>query len=162
MSIQKYLYVKETKQTSRYCTLNRHRQFGGTLHETCQIADEEEETEEIRLLRLKGRAIESMYYQDQLDLSPIEETVLLLLLQNKGYWNGMRIEQLNNPFLPYIRTLVGKDFLQLRQIITLTKNRNDKKIEILIDTFVDYLLKAYLYKFHSKMECMLEYKYLLV
>ena len=33
-------------------------------HETCQIADEEEETEEIRLLRLKGRAIESMYYQD--------------------------------------------------------------------------------------------------
>ena len=32
--------------------------------ETCQIADEEEETEEIRLLRLKGRAIESMYYQD--------------------------------------------------------------------------------------------------
>ena len=92
-----------------------------------------------------------MYYQDQLDLSPIEETVLLLLLQNKGYWNGMRIEQLNNPFLPYIRTLVGKDFLQLRQIITLTKNRNDKKIEILIDTFVDYLLKAYLYKFHSKM-----------
>ena len=103
-----------------------------------------------------------MYYQDQLDLSPIEETVLLLLLQNKGYWNGMRIEQLNNPFLPYIRTLVGKDFLQLRQIITLTKNRNDKKIEILIDTFVDYLLKAYLYKFHSKMECMLEYKCLRV
>ena len=35
-----------------------------TERASCQIADEEEETEEIRLLRLKGRAIESMYYQD--------------------------------------------------------------------------------------------------
>jgi F-type H+-transporting ATPase subunit alpha len=83
--------------------------------ETCQIADEEEETEEIRLLRLKGRALESMYYQDWLDLSPIEETVLLLLLYNKGYFNGdPLIEQFNNQLLPYIRTIVGLDFLYLR------------------------------------------------
>ena len=32
--------------------------------ESSQIADEEEETEDIRLLKLKGRAIECMYYQD--------------------------------------------------------------------------------------------------
>jgi len=86
-----------------------------TQLETCQIADEEEETEEIRLLRLKGRALESMYYQDWLDLSPIEETVLLLLLYNKGYFNGdPLIEQFNNQLLPYIRTILGNDFLYLR------------------------------------------------
>ena len=85
-----------------------------TYLETCQIADEEEETEEIRLLRLKGRALESMYYQDWLDLSPIEETVLLLLLYNKGYFNGFLIEQFNNQLLPYIRTILGNDFLYLR------------------------------------------------
>jgi F0F1-type ATP synthase alpha subunit len=48
--------------------------------ENSQIADEDEETEDIKLLKLKGRAIECMFYQDYLDISPIEETILLLIL----------------------------------------------------------------------------------
>ena len=32
--------------------------------ESAHIADEEEETEDIQLLRLKGRSIECMYFQD--------------------------------------------------------------------------------------------------
>ena len=46
--------------------------------ETSQIGDVE--SEDIRLLKLKGRAIEAMSYQDYLDGSAIEETILLLLL----------------------------------------------------------------------------------
>ena len=48
--------------------------------ENAQIADEDEETDDIRLLKLKGRAIECMLYQDYLDISPIEETILFLIL----------------------------------------------------------------------------------
>ena len=47
--------------------------------ENAQIADEDEETDDIRLLKLKGRAIECMLYQDYLDISPIEETILFLI-----------------------------------------------------------------------------------
>ena len=48
--------------------------------ENAQIADEDEETDDIRLLKLKGRAIKCMLYQDYLDISPIEETILFLIL----------------------------------------------------------------------------------
>ena len=45
--------------------------------ETSQIGDVE--SEDIRVLKLKGRTIEHMSYQDYLDGSVIEETILYLL-----------------------------------------------------------------------------------
>ena len=113
--------------------------------ENCQIADEEGETEDIRLLKLKGRPIELMFYQDYLDISPIEETVLLLLLYNKGYFNSVTTEEFNSQLLPLLRNIVGKDFIYLKYILTITKNRNDSKIEYLVDTYINYLI-AYMYK----------------
>ena len=50
--------------------------------DTSQISDVE--SDDIVLLKLKGIAIECIYQQDQLDGSPIEEIILLLLLYNKG------------------------------------------------------------------------------
>lgn len=48
--------------------------------ENAQIADDDHETDDIWLLKLKGRGICSMLYQDNLDISPIEETILFLIL----------------------------------------------------------------------------------
>ena len=73
--------------------------------ETSQIGDNGLESEDSRLVKLKGRAIECIQYQDQLDSSAFEETTLLLLVQNKGFLNNVSIEQFNNRFFPYLRLL---------------------------------------------------------
>ena len=102
--------------------------------ETSQIGDVE--SEDILLLKLKGRAIECMYRQDQLDGSPIEETILLLLLQNKGFLNKLTHEEFNNDFLPMVRYLAATELLYLMYIGSVARNRMGKKVERLIETFV--------------------------
>ena len=104
--------------------------------ETSQIGDVE--SEDIRLLKLKGRAIEAMSYQDYLDGSAIEETILLLLLQGKGFFNKLSPEgneEFNTYFFPLIRLLAGSEFLYLSYIAHLGKSRISKKIERLIGSF---------------------------
>ena len=101
--------------------------------ETSQIGDVE--SEDSRLVKLKGRAIECIQYQDQLDSSAFEETTLLLLVQNKGFLNNVSIEQFNTRFFPYLRLLTGSEFLYLSYIANLGKSRISKKIENLIEAF---------------------------
>ena len=108
--------------------------------ETSQIGDVE--SEDSRLVKLKGRAIECIQYQDQLDSSAFEETTLLLLVQNKGFLNNVSIEQFNNRFFPYLRLLTGSECLQLSYIANLGKSRLSKKIENLIETFLIRLIPA--------------------
>ena len=72
-----------------------------------------------------------MSYQDYLDGSVIEETILYLLFQNKG----VRDEHLNTYFFPYIRLLSAGEFLYLTYIAQIARNRISKKIENLISTF---------------------------
>ena len=93
-----------------------------------------------------------MLYQDNLDISPIEETILFLILQNKGFLNHLTIEEFNNLYLPYIRTLLGNNFIYLSYLLVLVKNKQDKRSENLIDCCVDYLIskmqnKNQIYKF---------------
>ena len=102
--------------------------------ESSQIGDIE--SEEVRVVRLKGRALESIQCQDQLDPSPIEETILVLLIQNKGFLNKLRHEEFNNIFFPYLRLLIATEVLYLIYIGNLAKSRISKKIERLIETFL--------------------------
>ena len=101
--------------------------------ETSQISDIE--SDDILLLKVKGIAIESIYQQDYLDASPIEEILVLLLLYNKGFFNKVRYLECNNRFLPYIRYLGTTELLYLMYICSLARNRMSKKLERLVDTF---------------------------
>jgi F0F1-type ATP synthase alpha subunit len=58
--------------------------------ESSQLGDEDEE---ISLLKWKGISIEYIYYQDYLDGSPIEETILLLVLLSNGVLHNYSHEQ---------------------------------------------------------------------
>ena len=106
--------------------------------ETSQIGDVE--SEDIRLLKLKGLGIECIYYQDQLDGSPIEETIVVILVQNKGFLNNS--SEFNNIFFPYLRLLHASDFLYFSYIANLAKSRISKKIERLIETFLIRLIPS--------------------
>ena len=108
--------------------------------ETSQIGDVE--SEDIRLLKLKGLGIECIYYQDQLDGSPIEETIVVILIQNKGFLNNLGGSEFNNIFLCYLRLLHASDFLYLSYIANLAKSRLSKKIERLIETFLIRLIRC--------------------
>ena len=54
-----FKYMRRLVRTIKNELTNYRRWF-----ESAHIADEEEETEDIQLLRLKGRSIECMYFQD--------------------------------------------------------------------------------------------------
>ena len=77
-----------------------------------------------------------MQYQDQLDPSPIEETILVLLIQNKGFLNKLRHEEFNNIFFSYLRLLICSEFLYFPYIANLMKSRISKRVERLTETFV--------------------------
>ena len=101
--------------------------------DTSQISDVE--SDDILLLMVKGIAIECIYQQDQLDGSPIEEIILLLLLYNKGLVvQGIGYEQFNNSFLPQVRYLAATELLYFMYILSVARNRMSKKLERLIDT----------------------------
>ena len=108
--------------------------------ETSQIGDVE--SEDIRLLKLKGLGIECIYYQDQLDGSPIEETIVVILIQNKGFLNNLGVSEFNNIFFSYLRLLHASDYLYLTYIANLAKSRISKKIERLIETFLIRLIPS--------------------
>ena len=98
--------------------------------DSSQISDVE--SDDILLLKLKGIAIECIYQQDQLDGSPIEEIILLLLLYNKGFLNKLTYEQFNNRFLPQVRYLAATELLYVMYIGSVARNRMSKKLERLL------------------------------
>ena len=99
-------------------------------------------SEDLRLLKLKGLGIECIQYQDQLDGSPIEETIVVILVQNKGFLNNLVVSEFNNIFFPYLRFLHASDFLYLSYIANLAKSRISSKIERLIETFLIRLIPS--------------------
>ena len=99
-----FIYFKRLVGTIKN-DLTNYRQYV----DSSQISDVE--SDDILLLKLKGIAIECIYQQDQLDGSPIEEIILLLLLYNKGFLNKLTYEQFNNRFLPQVRYLAATELL---------------------------------------------------
>ena len=99
---------------------------------------------EIRLLRVKGRALESMFSQDWLDGSNIEETTVILFLQNKGFLTQLTTEQFNKLLLPLMRFLCSEEFLQFEQLILITKHHIGDKVLRLVERFVLLVLKFFI------------------
>ena len=77
-----------------------------------------------------------IYQQDQLDGSPIEEIILLLLLYNKGFLNKLTYEQFNNRFLPQVRYLAATELLYVMYIGSVARNRMSKKLERLLSVML--------------------------
>ena len=108
--------------------------------ESSQMESTYEEIE-IRLLRVKGRALECMFYQDWLDGSNIEETTVILFLQNKGFLTQLTTGKFNKLLLPLMRFMTSEEFLQFEQLIFITKHHIGEKVLRLIMRFVLLVLK---------------------
>ena len=124
-----FIYFKRLVGTIKN-DLTNYRQYV----DSSQISDVE--SDDILLLKLKGIAIECIYQQDQLDGSPIEEIILLLLLYNKGFLNKLTYEQFNNRFLPQVRYLAATELLYVMYIGSVARNRMSKKLERLLSVML--------------------------
>ena len=136
-TVGQFIYFKRLVGTIKN-DLTNYRQYV----DSSQISDVE--SDDILLLKLKGIAIECIYQQDQLDGSPIEEIILLLLLYNKGFLNKLTYEQFNNRFLPQVRYLAATELLYVMYIGSVARNRMSKKLERLLSVMLLPIINWYL------------------